>query len=76
MKADTRIGRSLALGAVAAASLAMMACVARVPVAQARAGALGGPSSPPVNVWITTANGEQKLSQQAPVAFSTDPPPT
>jgi len=36
--------------------------------------AIGGSSSPPVNVWITTANGQQKLSQQAPVAFSASPP--
>lgn len=74
MKAGTRIRRTLALGAAAAASLAMMSGVAGVPVAQARVGAPGGPSSPPVKVWITTANGQQKLSQQAPVAFSTDPP--
>ena len=46
MKADTRFGRSLALGAVAAAALAMMAGAATMPVAQARAGALGSLSSP------------------------------
>ncbi len=74
MKAETRIRRSLALGAVAAASLALVAGAARVPVAQARVAAIGGPSSRPVNVWITTANGQQKLSQQAPVAFSAKPP--
>src|SRR6202035_4212946 len=65
---------SLALGAVAAASLAMVAGAAGVTAAQARAGVIGGSSSPPVNVWITTANGQQKLSQQAPVAFSASPP--
>ena len=43
MKADTRFRRSLALAAV---SLAMVAGAARVPVAQARAGATGGLSSP------------------------------
>ncbi len=74
MKAETRIRRSLALGAVAAASLAMVAGAAGVTAAQAQAGAIGGSSSPPVNVWITTANGQQKLSRQAPVAFSASPP--
>jgi glucosylceramidase len=39
----------------------------------AQAGA-GGDPSPQVNVWITTANGQQKLSKQAPVAFSAHPP--
>lgn len=47
MKAETRIRRSLALGAVAAASLAMVAGAAGVTAAQAQAGAIGGSSSPP-----------------------------
>jgi hypothetical protein len=47
MKAETRIRRSLALGALAAATLALVAGAARVPAAQARVGAIGGPSSPP-----------------------------
>ena len=67
--------RSLVVSGVAAAgSLALLLSVAAAPSAQARAGAGGGPSSPQVNVWLTTANGQQKLSEQAPVAFSAAPP--
>ena len=65
---------SLALGAAAASSLAMLLGIMGAPSAQARAEGGGGQSSPQVNVWITTANGQQKLSRQAPVAFSTHPP--
>src|ERR1019366_1212203 len=65
---------SLALGAAAASSLAMLLGIMGAPSAQARAQGGGGQPSPQVNVWITTANGQQKLSRQAPVAFSTHPP--
>jgi glucosylceramidase len=68
----TRIRSSLALAAAAAASLTMLAGAASPPAqAQAQASA---PGDPPVNVWITTANGQQKLTQQAPVSFSASPP--
>ena len=73
----TRIRRSLALAAAAAASLTMLAGVAvPSPVqAQARARAqAGAPGGPPVNVWITTADGQQKLTEQAPLSFSASPP--
>ena len=65
--------RSLALGVAAASSLTVLLGVG-VPSAQAQVGDGGDPSSPQVNVWITTANGQQKLNAQAPVAFSANPP--
>jgi glucosylceramidase len=82
---DTRIRRSLALGAAAAAaaSLTMLAGVAVPPPVQAQVQAqaqvraqaqAGAPGGPPVNVWITTANGQQKLTKQAPLSFSASPP--
>jgi glucosylceramidase len=68
---------SLALGVAVASSLATLLGVG-VPSAQAQAQARasdgGGTSSPQVNVWITAANGQQKLKAQAPVAFSPNPP--
>ena len=67
----TRIRRSLALAAAAAASLTMLAGAGVPSPAQAQVGAVG---DLPVNVWITTANGQQKLTQQAPVSFSASPP--
>ena len=66
--------RSLGLSAAAASSLALLLSTAAAPQAQAQAGAGGGPSSPQVNVWVTTADGQQKLSEQAPVKFSPSPP--
>ena len=67
----TRIRCSLALAAAAAASLTMLAGAARPPAAHAQAGT---PGESPVNVWITTANGQQEMTQQAPVSFSASPP--
>ena len=69
----TRIRRSLALAAAAAASLTMLAGVARPPAAHAQAQA-DAPGESPVNVWITTADGRQELTQQAPVSFGASPP--
>ena len=68
---DIRIRRSLALAAAVAASLTMLAGVARSPAAHAQAGTAG---ESPVNAWITTADGQQELTQQAPVTFSASPP--
>src|SRR3984885_3738447 len=65
---------SLALGVAAATSLTMLLGLLGAPSAQAWAGGGGGQPSPQVNVWITTADGQQKLARQAPVAFSTRPP--
>jgi glucosylceramidase len=65
---------SLALGVAAASSLTMLLGLLGASSAQARAGGGGGQPSPQVNVWITTADGQQKLASQAPVAFSTRPP--
>jgi glucosylceramidase len=65
---------TLALGAATASSLALLLSLVGASPAQARAEGGGGQSSPQVNAWITTANGQQKLSRQAPVAFSTHPP--
>ena len=78
-----RIRRSLALAAAAAASLTMLAGVAVPSPVQAQAQAqaqaraqvqAGAPGDPPVNVWITTANGQDKLTRQAPLSFSASPP--
>jgi glucosylceramidase len=66
-----RISRSLALAAAAAASLTLLAGAAGPPAAQAEAQAQAGA---PVKVWITTADGQQKLTRQAPVSFSASPP--
>jgi glucosylceramidase len=65
---------SLAAGVAAASSAALLLGVLAAPSAQALGDAGGGPSSPPVKVWITTADGQQKLAEQAPVAFSPSPP--
>src|ERR1700729_2482650 len=63
------------LGIVAAASAAALLLGAGGgAAAQTRATGGGDTSSPPVQVWITTADGQQKLAAQAPVAFSPSPP--
>jgi glucosylceramidase len=69
----TRRRHSFGAGVAAAGSVALLLGIAPGAPAQARAGA-GAPSSPQVKVWITTADGQQKLTEQAPVAFSTAPP--
>jgi glucosylceramidase len=69
----TRRRHALAAGVAAASSAALLAGVLGASSAQASA-AGRGLSSPPVNVWITTADGQQKLAKQAPVAFSPSPP--
>src|SRR5882757_4070354 len=67
--------RRHSLGGVAAASAAALLLGAGGgAAAQARATGGGDTSSPPVQVWITTADGQQKLAGQAPVAFSPSPP--
>src|ERR1017187_176064 len=73
-KSETLRRSSLASGVAAASSLAMLLGIMGAPSAQARVESGGGQSSPQVNVWVTTADGQQKLSRQAPVAFSTRPP--
>ncbi|MGI8447112.1 MAG: glycoside hydrolase family 30 beta sandwich domain-containing protein, partial [Streptosporangiaceae bacterium] len=66
---------SLGAGIAAASSAALLLGTLGAPAASARAGGgRDGPSSPQVNVWITTANGQQKLTEQAPVAFSASSP--
>ena len=75
----TRIRCSLALAAAAAAaaaaSLTMLAGVAVPPPVQAQVQVqAGAPGDPSVNAWITTADGQQKLTQQAPLSFSASPP--
>jgi glucosylceramidase len=72
MKAKRLRRHSLASGVGVASSLAMLLSVTGA--ASARAGGGGGSSSPQVNVWLTTVDGQQKLTKQAPVAFSTNPP--
>ena len=63
------------LGGVAVASAAaLLLGTGGGAAAQARATVGGDTSSPPVQVWITTADGQQKLAGQAPVAFSPSPP--
>jgi glucosylceramidase len=48
---------------------------AGTPTALAWGGTGGAPaSSPEVNVWVTTADGQMKLSKQTPVAFTTSAP--
>ncbi len=67
--------RRNSLGGVAAASAAaLLLGTGGGAAAQARATVGGDTSSPPVQVWITTADGQQKLAGQAPVAFSPSPP--
>jgi len=64
------------VGVAAAGAAALLLGIVGGPAAQARARDAGGrdPSSPQVKVWITTADGQQKLAEQAPVAFSPGPP--
>src|ERR1700741_1841833 len=58
-----------------AASLASVMGMAAAPEAGAsRAFTPRRSSSPQVNVWITTANQQMEMAQQAPVAFSARPP--
>src|SRR6266576_5860829 len=71
MKAWKR--HSLGAGVAAASSAAMLLGILGAPAAHAWGGG-AGPSSPQVNVWITTADGQQKLTEKAPVAFSPSPP--
>jgi glucosylceramidase len=66
--------RRHSLGAGVAAASAAALLLGAGGGAQARATGGGGTSSPPVQVWITTADGQQKLAEQAPVAFSASPP--
>ena len=68
-----RIRRPLAFATAAALSMAMLAGASGEPTAQAQA-VPGHPSPAQVNVWITTADGQQKLTRQAPVTFSASPP--
>jgi glucosylceramidase len=68
----TRIRHSFGAGVAAAGSVALLLGTAPAPSAQAGTGA--ALSSPPVSVWVTTADGQQKLTEQAPVAFSATPP--
>jgi glucosylceramidase len=70
-----RIRNSLAVGVAAAISLATLLSTVSAPTAGAFGSQdAGGTSSPQVNVWVTTANGQSELSQQAPLAFSTNAP--
>ncbi|MDQ2810506.1 MAG: discoidin domain-containing protein [Actinomycetota bacterium] len=66
--------RSLGPGVAAASSVALLLGVLGAPAARASGEGGAGPSSPQAKVWITTANGQQKLAEQAPVAFTTNPP--
>src|ERR1700733_5079168 len=67
--------RRHSLGGVAAASAAALLLGAGGgAAAQTRTPGSGDTTSPPVQVWITTADGQQKLAGQAPVAFSPSPP--
>jgi glucosylceramidase len=68
----TRIRHSFGAGVAAAGSVALLLGIA--PAAGAQAGTGAALSSPPVNVWVTTADGQQKLTEQVPVAFSAAPP--
>jgi glucosylceramidase len=68
----TRMRHSFGAGVAAAGSVALLLGIAPASAAQAGAGA--ALSSPPVSVWVTTADGQQKLTEQAPVAFSATPP--
>jgi glucosylceramidase len=78
----TRIRHSFGAGMAAAGSVALLLGTAPAPSAQAGTGAAPSAqagtgaalSSPPVSVWVTTADGQQRLTEQAPVAFSATPP--
>jgi glucosylceramidase len=60
-------------GVAAASAAALLLGAGGGAAAQVRATGGGDTSSPPVQVWITTADGQQKLAAQAPVAFSPNP---
>ena len=67
--------KSVGVGLAAATSLAALLSTVGAPIAGA--GRPPGPtptSSPQVNVWVTTANGQDQLAQQTPIAFSTNAP--
>jgi glucosylceramidase len=64
---------SLGAGVAAVSSAALLLGVLGSPAVRAGGGG-GDPSSPQVKVWITTADGQQKLTGQVPVAFSLSPP--
>ena len=67
--------KSLAASLALAAGLALLSVSAGVPASLARGSVAGAhASSPEVNVWVTTADGRMKLSQQAPVAFGAGAP--
>jgi glucosylceramidase len=68
----TRMRHSFGASVAAAGSVALLLSTAPAPSAQA--GTRATLSSPPVSVWVTTADGQQKLTEQAPVAFSATPP--
>ena len=78
MSPEGQGGRQLrrkSLGAALATGLALLAWFAGMPASLAWGGVAGAPSSSPrVNVWVTTADGQMKLSQQTPVAFSSGAP--
>ncbi|MCW2905957.1 MAG: Glucan endo,6-beta-glucosidase [Actinomycetia bacterium] len=65
---------SLGAGLAAASAAALLLGAGGGSPAQARVAGGGNASSPPVQVWITTADGQQKLAAQAPVRFSPSPP--
>src|SRR2546430_510715 len=67
--------RSLRAGLALATGLAMSSGFANAPTALAWNAIEKAPtSSPQVNVWVTTADGQMKLSKQTPVAFTTSAP--
>lgn len=66
-----RKGKSLAFGLGAATSLLGLIMT---PVVSASGQVAGASSSAPVNVWVTTANGQMKLSPQPALAFSSATP--
>jgi glucosylceramidase len=67
-----RMGKSLAFGVGAATSL--LGLIIAPVVSASGQQVAGGSSSAPVNVWVTTANGQMKLSQQPALAFSSAAP--
>jgi glucosylceramidase len=63
-----------AVWAAFAASLTIVVGMVSAPGAGASQAGDSGPSSAPVNAWITTADQQMQLAKQAPVAFSPNPP--
>jgi glucosylceramidase len=68
--------RRRAIGAAAVATAAL--CLTCLPAAQTSAStppaAHGAGPAPQAQVWVTTADGAQRLQQQPPVAFATARP--